>query len=288
MNKKPILPILIFPGIMIAIGIVHFRYLINIFIAGFGVLLVVNILLLFRRRGLKWYGFRYTRTRYYLLLLLFLLPGILSQLSIFFWIKLVAFGIFGVILEILSGLYWEQLFGEKLWIYQKDPIFNGHSSWPNVIPWGIGGLFYQNLATKGVYGPTIKELFIFWAITLCFFLVVSVWRNLKKNILSTNKSLTFRGYLILFFPCIGSIMITSLLSGHYHLVVAAFLYSVWGGASEYFFGKFVAFILTDKLWVYVPDPLDNGHLSVWSLLPFMFGGFYFVTISHVFTYYLIN
>ena len=285
-HKRIIFRILIFSGVMIAIGILHMRYLYIVFTIGLGVLLVVNVLLLSRGRSLKWYGFRYTRTRYYLLLLVFLLPIILSQPSLFFWIKFVAFGIIGIIGESLFGLYWEQLFGEKIWIYQKDTILNGHSSWLNVIPWGIGGFFYQNLTAKGVYAPTAKELFIFWAITLFFFLVVSGWRNFRRNIQPIDKLLTFQGYLILFFPCIGSIVITSLLSGHYHIIVAALFYSVWGCALEYFFGKFMTFILTEKLWVYLPDPIDNGHLTAWSLLPFMFGGFWFVSISHIFAYCL--
>ncbi len=284
-HKKTILRILIIPGIMIAIGILHMRYLYIVFGAGLGALLIANIFLFFRGHGVKWYGFRYSRTRYYLLLSLFLLPNILSQHALFFWIKFFAFGIIGIILESLYGFYWEELFGERLWIYRKDTIFNGHSSWLNVIPWGIGGCFFQNLATKGVYTPTTEEMLIFWAINLFFFLIMSIWRNLKKNRQQPNKSLTLKGYLIIFSPYIGTLIITSLLSGHYHIIVATLQYSVWGCALEYFFGKFLVFILTDKLWVYLPDPIDNGHFTAWLLLPCMFGGFYFVTISHIFRYY---
>lgn len=282
--KKSILRILILSGAMIAIGISDMPYLNIVSAFGLGTLFVVNIFLLSRGRGLKWSGFRYTRARYYLLLFFLLAPLIILRPQLSFWMKFVAFGILGIIGECLFSFHWEQVFGEKIWIYRKDTIFSGHSSWPNVVPWGLGGLFYELLTKKMLYAPTAAALLTFWVISLAIFLVVSVWRNLKNNIQPTSRSLTFPGYVIFFLPYIGALALTSMLLGYYHIIVAALLYSVGGWVAEYFWGRIVAFILTDKLWVYVPDPMDNGHLTVWSLLLFMVAGFWLVSISHVFTY----
>ncbi len=270
-------------GVMLAIGIFRMPYLYRVTIIGFGALCVVNAFRLVRGRGVKWHGFRYTRNRHYLAVVVLLLPCIVTRPPLIFWMTFVVSGILGILAESLFGLYWQQLFGEKIWIYLKAPIFSGHSSWLNVIPWGIGGAFYHSLTQKVLYAVTADDLLLFWTLSLVLFLGVSVWRTVKETIPPTVRSLTVRNYLIAFFPCIGSLVITSLVSGHYQILVAASFYAVGGWVMEYFLGKIMAFFLTDQLWVYIPDPMDNGHLTAWTLLPFMFGGFWFVSLSHMFT-----
>jgi len=272
-------------GVMIAIGIFRMPYLYRVTIIGFGALCVVNAFRLVRGRGVKWHGFRYTRTRHYLAVVVLLLPCILIRPSLIFWMTFVVSGILGILAESLCSLYWEQVFGERIWIYLKAPIFRGHSSWLNVIPWGLGGAFYYSLTQKAFYAPTAGDLLIFWTISLILFLGGAVWRTMKDTRHPTVRSLTVRNYLIAFFPYIGSLVITSLVSGHYLMIAAAFFYAVGGWVMEYFLGKIMTFFLTDQMWVYVPDPMDNGHLTAWALLPSMFAGFWFVSLPHIFTYF---
>ncbi len=259
-------------------------YLLRLTTIGLGALFVINIFRLLQGRAMKWHGFHYTRGRYYLLLFVWLAPIIIRQPPLAFWATFAAFGFLGILGESLFSCHWEQVFGKKIWVYKKDIILGGHSSWLNVIPWGIGGVLYLSLTSKWLYMPTASDLFIFWIIYLAIFFAIAgikaIWTHLKKSKPSMVRSL-IPGYVSFFLPLIGTIVITSVLLGHYHMIVAALLYSLGGCICEYFFGRMTAFILTDKLWIYLPDPIDNGHMTLWSLLPFMFAGFWFISIAHI-------
>ena len=85
----------------------------------------------------------------YLLIALGPVLGILSLSFVVGFEVLLYFllcGLFGLLGELILGLFCEKVLGRKLWEYKKYPLIGGHTSLLNFPFWAGGGMLFLLLA----------------------------------------------------------------------------------------------------------------------------------------------
>lgn len=251
------------------------------------ILLIIGIysLQLFSKKPLRLHGFPYSTAKYYLLLsplwIAFVVTSILfpDPVRIIYFIVSAFVGMAG---ETLFSWYWDTLYEKRFWIYQVKTVFHSYTSWLNLIPWAFGGFLYLGLAHVANYSPTLKELIVFWCVFIAFAIIVFLSRVLvHRNDWSTTiefKSMSWINYFFAMSPMIGAIVVTGLVYQGSRIYAAAFLFGIIAFIAEYLFGKTCESHVSKRLWIYTYGARDRGHITPLSIIPFSFGGFFFITL----------
>jgi hypothetical protein len=190
------------------------------------------------------------------------------------------FSIVGILGESLFCYCWKLLHGERFWDYKIGTLFNGYSSWLNIIPWGLGGYLYvfiYEYIQSVSFNPYEYELGIIWGVVAFMLLFPFVFSFLlhQKPTRNISKSALILFLPLLFIASLDIVMLIFLISG-----------SLIAGVLEYLYGKVMSCIFGKKLWVYNILPRDGGHISLVAPLGFALAGIWFLAVYQSFLMFM--
>jgi hypothetical protein len=272
-----------------SVSMFHF-YIAGSILLGFILLFAVNAVRSLKGEKPKWHSFEWSTLSYYCFLLPFVIPILAwlflypnTHLAVFFALS----AVLGVLGESAFSLYWHSFFTEPFWHYSIGTFWRQYSSILNFIPWAVGGILYLGVARFVHFTPNAEELSLFW-ITFFFSLVGLVllrhcYKLIRGRTSITFKRITIPAYVIALLPLLLPIVVTASLFPSSNICTTAIFFGVGAWIVEYLFGKGCVYFVSRRLWVYNHVAWDEGHITPLSIIPFAFGGFWFMTL-----YYLIG
>ncbi len=271
------------------INIFFIYYAISIIVLRLFLLILINI-----NRGIKtlppkFSSFKFSHYSYYLMMSAFVIPVLIWPLITGedkYTIYFLCFAITGVIGETLLSFLLDTFFDKRFWIYRVDTLLKSYTSSLNFIPWGVGGLIYIGISEFFNFFPTFQELVIFWLVFILAGLILLLSIVINRFTVKNKKNLEFervdlKSYSLAFAGFILAILITSVLFRNSLFIVVAILFGVIAWVAEYKFGKMCVHFISKRLWVYVYNAKDHGHITSLSIIPFSLAGFYFITIAFI-------
>lgn len=238
--------------------------------------------------------FPFSVKNYYILLspvILLVLFDAWSAQSLAPLARFIVFALAGVVGETIFAEWWHAFFGKRFWVYRVETVVHAITSFLNFIPWALGGglyfsiayYFFPKLLPNSVIAvrqflTIFSVLFLFCILVqfLTFYMVARAERSSRKF-----HHVSLWNYLFFVFPILIPVVILEFLYGPMvYGMVAAF--GIIATLYEYLFGKATEFFISRKLWTYTYAPMDNGHFTPLSLLPFALGGFYFSVVTMLF------
>ncbi len=248
----------------------------------------------FHSGEVKFFGFRFSRRYYYLGLLVFPLAAALDAYSfsdINRFLDFVIFMFAGVAGEVIFSYWWRLFFSKNIWDYSFDTLFGNFTSLLNFIPWGVGGKLF--IVLWAAFSRTFQlrldlmQYLVFWLIFLSMWLVQVILELVLKlraqSLAQKNDQSVNKVYFYFILPITVTLVLVSFAYGPGLLILAG-LFGLVAFAAEYVFGKFMHQLFSKQLWHYNFKTLDGTHSSLFSIVPFALGGFYFLSIWLILTY----
>ncbi|MDE2311794.1 MAG: hypothetical protein KGJ93_01730 [Patescibacteria group bacterium] len=256
----------------------------------------------YKNGQLKFSGFRFSVKNYYLLtggLAVYPIAKTLIDNSLLPLLIFLAFGFFGMLLEILISEWWRVFYKNRLYTYAEETLEHGYSSWLNVLPWGAGAMMFLALTQQyqttslpgwaGAAGNTVAAAnvpfyFLFLTIFLiCVALQMAIWSTIVLHQRHDHKftTLNWPNFIFTAFPSFLAVAVVAALYGP-QILSLAILFGVVAAVVEYFFGKTCQAVIGKKLWTYNYLSVDNGHFTPLAIWGFSLAGFYFWALGLIF------
>ncbi len=259
----------------------------------------------FIHKKVKFFNFRFSTRNYYVMTIPFIIPAFLFFIfeGTFIYVFLFLFlAVAGVVGEIMFSFLWKEYFRRPFWKYSVSTIINKFSSWLNFLPWGFGGFlflyterFYVNYIGNGIDVVVLREniffvitqvILIFFIFLLFFRIVIKelVLRHFKRGRIKNKKIRVGIKYVYFIAPFL---LIGLILPINYLDYFCLFLlFGVTAFFAEYGFGKMSKLIIGKKLWKYDYLTVDDRHTTPLNIIPFGFGGYYFLFLFLVVSFVL--
>lgn len=232
---------------------------------------------------------QFNRTNYYILVFSIWIPIFIFSLINFSLREnfyLIISAPLGMIGETLFSYWWRAFFSKDFWTYSVDTKFNKHTSTLNLIPWSIGGfMFLAFYRVFDIFFPLslepltqVKYNRIGLADSMLLFLVLvfitSMIGYLLKVYYQKDKNHFWLRYTLLCSPILVLVLFLSM----YNIKFLGLSIFIGLGAfvAEYVFGKACVWLAYKKLWIYNFYTFDHNHSTLLNILPFVFGGYYFL------------
>ena len=230
--------------------------------------------------------FSFSARHYYLFVAVFAVPIIVDaflQASIKPLLLFVFFGIAGVAGETIASIWWRLFFSKRFWEYRIQTVFHKYTSWLNFIPWAIGGIMYISILQLLSIDPNsyawgrLEDVFIA-TIALGILSQYLMFRLLWSG--RRFHSATILNSLFFFYPIVVLLATLGIFYGGEMLGIAG-AFAVVATSAEYVFGKMTEYVVSRKLWTYIYMAQDKGHFTPLSIPLFVFGGFYFWSVTRL-------
>lgn len=261
--------------------------------------IIIGVLLVKSRRGKVSLGIKFKKRRYFFLLSF--IPFAYLITAIFFGYKYFLYfifgGVWGMIGEILFSALWDIFFDKKLYEYQEDVIAAKYTSLLNFFPWAMVAMLYLILAgfvnymsLSPLIGGTNKMPFyilFFLSVAISFFVVIlifSIYSLITFKRSRLNLPFSIPRYFLFISPFLVGFLVLILFRSVAFLYLF-FLFMFLGVAGEYTFGRVCRRIFGHRLWTYNVLKIGKGQTSFAALIPWAFGGIYFLTLASLLGFY---
>lgn len=216
----------------------------------------------------------FSRRRFYALMgwapLTFVALGVLFDVRYLAYFVVAA--VAGVAGELLLSVLWRSFFREPIWTYGYGARASGYTSTLNVLPWAIGGLFFQVVGRLVHPEPApLRPMLVSAAAFAVAFPLAWALRAWSRP---PDGGFSRRGLLLFCLPIAATAGALAVACSPRYLPLMA-LFAVVGTLTEYAYGRAMSTLFERPLWTYNHGQLDGGHTSYVTLPLWALGGLYF-------------